>query len=128
MSSTEVNELVAASASQKEIWISWKDKIEGTDRRKEEKKASTNKIKKIHDIIFSDISRFATQTFDGGWYCRVVTKIEFKTKGDKGEEVGIKTLLDSKSSSSEYPRLRNSRVLGSQRGGGTTDCINPNPL
>ena len=80
MSSTEVNELVAASASQKKIWISWKDKIEGTDRRKEEKKASTNKIKKIHDIIFSDISGLATQTFDGGWYCRVVTKIEFKTK------------------------------------------------
>ena len=80
MSSTEVNELVAASASQKKIWISWKDKIEGTDRRKEEKKASTNKIKNLHDIIFSDISRFATQTFVEGWYCGVVTKIEFKTK------------------------------------------------
>ena len=32
------NELVAASVSQKKIWISWKDKIEGTDRRKEKRK------------------------------------------------------------------------------------------
>ena len=66
MSSTEANELVAASASQKKKL----DKMKGQNRRnrsaKREKKASTNKIKKIHDIIFSDISRFATQTFDGG--------------------------------------------------------------
>ena len=80
MSSVEASELVAASASQKKDL----DKLKGQNRRnwssKRGKKASTNKIKKIHDIIFSDISRFATQTFDGGWYCGVVTKIEFKTK------------------------------------------------
>ena len=31
-------------------------------------------------MFFSDISRFAIQTFVGGWYRGVVTKIEFKTK------------------------------------------------
>ena len=59
MSSSEANELVATSGSQKKIWISWKYKIEGSDRRKEKRKP-------IHDIIFSDVSRFATQTFVGG--------------------------------------------------------------
>ena len=34
------NELVAASVSQKKIWISWKDKMEGTDGRKEERNLS----------------------------------------------------------------------------------------
>ena len=81
MSSSEANELMAAPGSQKKIWLSWKDEIEGTYwSAKRENKPSTNKIKNTHDIIFSDISLFATQTFVGGWYCRVVTKIEFKTK------------------------------------------------
>ena len=35
ISSSQANELVATSGSQKKIWISWKDIIEGTDRRKE---------------------------------------------------------------------------------------------
>ena len=35
MSSSEANGLVAGSRSQKKIWISKMDKIEGTDRRKE---------------------------------------------------------------------------------------------
>ena len=72
MSSSQANELVTTSGSQKKIWISWKDKKKLTGKR--EKKASINKIK--NDIIFFDISRFATQTFVGGWYCGVVTKIE----------------------------------------------------
>ena len=76
----EANELEAASASQKKIWISWKDKIEGTDRRKEERKPVQTKFKKHMISFFSNISRFATQTCDGGCYCGVVTKIEFKTK------------------------------------------------
>ena len=38
MSSSQANELVATSGSQKKIWISLKDKIEGTDRRKEKRK------------------------------------------------------------------------------------------
>ena len=46
MSSTEANELVAASVSQKKIWISWKDKIEGNDRRKEERKPVQTKSRK----------------------------------------------------------------------------------
>ena len=41
---------------------------------KKRKESQYKQIKK--DIIFSDISRFATQTFVGGWYCGVVTKIE----------------------------------------------------
>ena len=52
MSSTEVNELVAASASQKKIWISWKDKIEGTDRRKEERKPVQTKLRKYMISFF----------------------------------------------------------------------------
>ena len=61
MSSSEANELVAASGSQKKIWISSKDKIEGTDRRKEKRKPVQTKLR-----IFSDISRFGPQTFVGG--------------------------------------------------------------
>ena len=80
MSSTEANELVAASASQKKIWISWKDKTEGTDRRQEERKPVQTKLRKYMISFFPIFSRFATQTFDRGWYCGVVTKIEFKTK------------------------------------------------
>ena len=38
ISSSEANELVATFGSQKKIWTSWKDKIEGTDRRKEKRK------------------------------------------------------------------------------------------
>ena len=80
---TTGNELFGSQWTSGHIRISKKDldKLKGQNRRnwsaKREKKASTNKIKNIHDIIFSDISRFATQTFVGGWYCGVVTKIEF---------------------------------------------------
>ena len=74
MSSSQANELVTTSGSQKKDL----DKLKGQNRRncsaKREKKTSTNIIK--NDIIFSDISRFATQTFVGGWYCGVVTKPE----------------------------------------------------
>ena len=80
MSSPEAHELVAASESQKKIWISKKDKIEGTDLRKEKTKPVQTKLRIYMIPFFSDISRFATQTFVGGWYCGVVTKIEFKTK------------------------------------------------
>ena len=38
MSSSEANELVATFGSQKKIWTSSKDKIEGTDLRKEKRK------------------------------------------------------------------------------------------
>ena len=82
MSSSEANELVHGR-----ILISKKDldKLKGQNRRnlsaKREKKASTNKIKNIYDIIFSDISRFATQTFVGDWYCGVaVPKLNLKLK------------------------------------------------
>ena len=52
MSSTEANELVASSASQKKIWISWKDKIQGTDRRKEERKSVQTKLRKYMISFF----------------------------------------------------------------------------
>ena len=61
---TEANELVAGSGSQKKIWISKNDKIEGTDRRKEKINPVQTKLR-IYMISFSDISRFATQTFKG---------------------------------------------------------------
>ena len=37
MSSSEANEQVTTSGSQKKIWISKNDNIEGTDRRKEKR-------------------------------------------------------------------------------------------
>ena len=54
MSSSEANELVATSGSQKKIWISWKDKIEGTDRRKEKRKPVQTKLR-IYMISFFPI-------------------------------------------------------------------------
>ena len=52
MSSSKANQLVATSGSQKKKL----DKLKVQNRRnwsaKREKKASTNEIKKIHDIIF----------------------------------------------------------------------------
>ena len=57
MSSLEANELVSASGTQKKkkmIWISWKDKIEGTDRRKEKRKPVQTKLRKyIISFFFS---------------------------------------------------------------------------
>ena len=54
MSSSQANELVTASGSQKKIWISWKDKIEGTDRRKEKRKPVQTKLR-IYMISFFPI-------------------------------------------------------------------------
>ena len=51
MRSSEANELVAGSGSQKMIWISKKDKIEGTDRGKEKKKPVQTKLR-IYMISF----------------------------------------------------------------------------
>ena len=74
MSSSQANELVTTSGSQKKIWISWKDEIEGTDRRKEKRKPVQTKLR-IYMIWF-----FPIQTFVGDWYRGVATKIGFKTK------------------------------------------------
>ena len=54
MSPSEANELVATSGSQKKILISWKDKIEGTDRRKEKRKPVQTKLR-IYMISFFPI-------------------------------------------------------------------------
>ena len=54
MSSSEANELVATFGSQKKIWTSWKDKIEGTDRRKEKRKPVQTKLR-IYVISFFSI-------------------------------------------------------------------------
>ena len=54
MSSSEANELVATFGSQKKIWTSWKDKIEGTDRRKEKRKPVQTKLR-IYMISFFPI-------------------------------------------------------------------------
>ena len=54
MTSSQANELVATSGSQKKIWISWKDKIEGTDRRKEKRKPVQTKLR-IYMISFFPI-------------------------------------------------------------------------
>ena len=59
MSSSEANELVAESESQKKVWISKKDNIEGTDRRKEKRKPVQTKLR-IYMIWF-----FPIQTFVG---------------------------------------------------------------
>ena len=57
MSSLEANELVSASGTQKKK--NDLDKLKGQNRgnwsSKREKKASTNKIKKIHNIIFFSV-------------------------------------------------------------------------
>ena len=82
LKATTGNELYGSQWTSGGIRLSKKDldKLKGQNRRnwsaKRGKKASTNKIKKIH-IIFSDISQFATQTFDGGWYCGVVIKLKY---------------------------------------------------
>ena len=47
MSSSQANELVTISGSQKKIWISCKDKIEGTDRQKEKRKPVQTKLRMI---------------------------------------------------------------------------------
>ena len=52
MSSSEANELVVTSGSQKKIWISKKDNIEGTDRRKEKKKPVQTKLRKFMISFF----------------------------------------------------------------------------
>ena len=54
MSPSETNELVVRSGSQKKIWISEKDKIEGTDRRKEKINPVQTKLR-IHMISFSPV-------------------------------------------------------------------------
>ena len=54
MSSSEANELVARSGSQKKIVISKKDKIEGTDRRKEKINPLQTKLR-IYMISFFPI-------------------------------------------------------------------------
>ena len=54
MSPSEANELMAASESQKKIWISWKDEIEGTDRRKEKINPVQSKLR-IYMISFFPI-------------------------------------------------------------------------
>ena len=66
MSSSEANEPVAGSGSQKKIRISKKDNVEGTDRRKEKRKPVQTKLRIYMISFFSDISRFATQTIVGG--------------------------------------------------------------
>ena len=81
MSSSEANELVATFGSQKKIWISWKNEYEGTDRQKEKINPVQTKLRKYMILVFPIyFSQFATQSFVGGWYCGVVTKVEFKTK------------------------------------------------
>ena len=54
MSSSQANELEATSGSQKKIGTSWKDKIEGTDRRKEKRKPVQTKLR-IYMISFFPI-------------------------------------------------------------------------
>ena len=65
MSSSEANELVATFGSQKKRF----GQVETTKSKEligEKRKESQYKQTKTHDIIFSDISRFGTQTFVGG--------------------------------------------------------------
>ena len=54
MSSSQANKQVATSGFQKKICISWKDKIEGTDRRKEKRKPVQTKLR-IYIISFFPI-------------------------------------------------------------------------
>ena len=54
MSSSKANELVAGSGSQKKIWISKKDKIEGTDRPEEKINPEQTKLR-IYMISFFPI-------------------------------------------------------------------------
>ena len=53
-SQSEGNGLVAGSGSQKNIWISKKDKIEGTDQRKEKREPEQTKLR-IYVISFFPI-------------------------------------------------------------------------
>ena len=64
MSSSEANELVATFDLKKRF-----GQVERTKSKEligEKRKESQYKQTKTHDIIFSDISRFGTQTFVGG--------------------------------------------------------------
>ena len=80
MSSTEVNELVAASASQKKIWISWKDKIEGTDRRKEERKPVQTKLRKYMISFFPILVGLQHKPLTGADTVGSLPKLNLKLK------------------------------------------------
>ena len=53
MSSSEANEQVTTSGSQKKIWISKKENIEGTDRRKEKRTPVQLKKTKLRIYMIS---------------------------------------------------------------------------
>ena len=80
MSSTEANELVAASACQKKIWISWKDKIEVTDRREEERKPVQTKLRKYMISFFPILVGLQHKPFTGADTVGSLPKLNLKLK------------------------------------------------
>ena len=80
MSSTEASELVAASASQKKIWISWKDKIEVTDRRKEERKPVQTKLRKYMISFFPILVGLQHKPLTGADTVGSLPKLNLKLK------------------------------------------------
>ena len=80
MSSTEANELVAPSASQKKIWIKWKDKIEGTGRRKEERKPVQTKLRKYMVSFFPILVGLQHKPLTGADTVGSLPKLNLKLK------------------------------------------------
>ena len=80
MSSTEAIELVAASASQKKIWISWKDKIEVTDRREEERKPVQTKLRKYMISFFPILAGLQHKPLTGTDTVGLLPKLNLKLK------------------------------------------------
>ena len=80
MSSLEANGLVAASASRKKIWISWKDKIEGTDRRKEERKPVQTKLRKYMVSFFPILVGLQHKPLTGADTVGSLPKLNLKLK------------------------------------------------
>ena len=80
MSSVEASELVAASASQKKIWISWKDKIEGTDLRKEKRKPVQTKLRKYMISFFPILVGLQHKPLTGADTVGSLSKLNLKLK------------------------------------------------
>ena len=80
MSSSEANELVATCGSQKEIWISWKYKIEGTDRRKEKRKPVQTKLRKYMISFFPILVGLQHKPLTGADTVGSLPKLNLKLK------------------------------------------------
>ena len=80
MSSSEANELVAASRSQKKIWISKKDNNEGNDRGKEKRKPVQTKLRIYMICFFPILVGLQYKPLSGADTVGSLTKLNLKLK------------------------------------------------